>query len=179
LNENEQAIPFHKELLVQLQPRLYGYIIGLLASPRDAQDVLQETNKVILAKLGEFQQPGSFSAWAHKFAYYQCLAFRKQNQRSKLNFETELIEELAEVAKPVDETAEKNLPLLAACLERLQPKSRSIVADYYYDSLSIKEIAADRNLKTNHVAQILFRARKALFECIKKEANGHYPSTTP
>ena len=155
---------------MQLQPRLYGYILGLLASPRDAQDVLQETNKSILAKLDEFQQPGSFSAWAHKFAYFQCLAFRKKDQRNKLNFETDLMDQIAEVAKPVDETAEKHLPLLSVCLEKLQPKSRSIVADYYYEDLSIQEIAADRKLKTNHVAQILFRARKALFECIQKEA---------
>ena len=155
---------------MQLQPRLYGYILGLLASPSDAQDVLQETNKSILAKLDEFQQPGSFSAWAHKFAYFQCLAFRKKHQRNRLAFDTDLMDQIAEVAKPVDETAEKNLPLLSVCLDKLQPKSRAIVADYYYESLSVKEIAEDRNLKANHVAQILFRARKALFECIEKQA---------
>ena len=170
MSEHEQPIPFHEELLVQLQPRLYGYILGLLASPRDAQDVLQETNKNILAKLDEFKQPGSFSAWAHKFAYYQCLAFRKKHERNRLAFDTQLMNQLAVVAKPVDELAEKNLPLLSICLEKLQPKSRAIVADYYYEDLSINDIAADRNLKSNHVAQILFRARKALFECIQKEA---------
>lgn len=164
---------------MQLQPRLYGYIMGLLASPSDAQDVLQETNKTILAKLNEFKQPGSFSAWAHKFAYFQCLAFRKKHQRNKLHFETELVEELAEAAQPIDELAEKNLPLLSVCLEKLQPKSRAIVADYYYDCLSIKEIAEDRNLKGNHVAQILFRARKALFECIQKESSKPSSSTNP
>jgi len=173
LSENKQPILFHKELLVQLQPRLFGYIVGMLASPRDAQDVLQETNKAILSKLDEFQKSGSFSAWARKFAYFQCLAFRKKNQRSKLNFESELLDQLAEVAEPVDEMAERNLPLLSTCLERLQPKSRAIVSDYYYESLSIEEIAADRNLKTNHVAQILFRARKALFECIQSEAHSN------
>lgn len=171
MSKNEQPIPFHEELLVQLQPRLYGYILGLLASPRDAQDVLQETNKAILAKLDEFQQPGSFIAWAHKFTYFQCLAYRKTNQRNKLSFETELIEKLAEVAEPVDEVAEKHLPLLSICLEKLQPKSRAIIADYYYDNIPINDIATDRKLKPNHVAQILFRARKALFECIQKEAN--------
>ena len=173
MNENAQPIPFHEELLVQLQPRLYGYIMGLLASPSDAQDVLQETNKAILSKLDDFQQPGSFSAWAHKFAYFQCLAFRKKHQRNKLSFDSALMNALAEEAKPVDEVAEKNLPLLSICLDRLQPKSRSIISDYYYESLSIQEIATDRNLKTNHVAQILFRARKALFECIQSEANSN------
>jgi RNA polymerase sigma-70 factor (ECF subfamily) len=155
---------------VQLQPRLFGYILGLLANPTDAKDVLQETNQAILAKMDEFQQPGSFSAWSHKFAYFQCLAFRKKTQRSKLHFETELLEELAEVAEPVDESTEQNLPLLSVCLNRLQSKTRAIVADYYYEHLSVNDIAVDRDLKPNHVAQILFRARKALFECIQKEA---------
>ncbi len=170
MSKNEQPIQFHEELLIQLQPRLFGYILGLLASPTDAKDVLQETNKVILAKMDEFQQPGSFSAWAHKFAYFQCLAFRKKHQRDKLEFGTDLLEELAEVSRPVDETTQQNLPLLAVCLDRLQTKTRQIVAAYYYDNQSTEEIANARDLKPNHVAQILYRARKALFECIQKEA---------
>lgn len=170
MSENEQPIQFHEELLVQLQPRLFGYILGLLASPTDAKDVLQETNRVILAKMDEFQQPGSFSAWAHKFAYFQCLAFRKKHQRDKLDFATELLEEIAEISKPADETTQQNLPLLAICLGRLQTKTRQIVAAYYYDNQPIGDIAKARDLKPNHVAQILYRARKALFECIQKEA---------
>lgn len=170
MKENEQPINFHEELLVQLQPRLFGYILGLVANPSDAKDVLQETNQAILTKIHEFQQPGNFGAWAHKFAYFQCLAFRKKNQRSKLNFESDLVEKLAEVSKPVDETAERNLPLLIICLKRLQPKTRSIVADYYYEHRSVNEIAGERKLKPNHIAQVLFRARKALFDCIRKEA---------
>lgn len=170
MNKTEQPINFREELLVQLQPRLFGYILGLLANPSDAKDVLQETNKAILAKIDDFKQPGSFSAWAHKFAYYQCLAFHKTRKRNKLNYASDLLEELAEVAEPVDEKAEKHLPLLSICLKRLQPKSRSIVSDYYYENRPVQAIAEDRGLKANHVAQILFRARKALFDCIQKEA---------
>ncbi|MCZ6672672.1 MAG: sigma-70 family RNA polymerase sigma factor [Verrucomicrobia bacterium] len=174
MNKSEQPINFHEELLVQMQPRLFGYILGLLANPSDAKDVLQETNRVILSKMGDFQQPGNFSAWTHKFAYYQCLAFRQKMHRSKLSFDSELIEQLSDAADPINEATEQNLPLLSICLEKLQPKTRAIVADYYYEEEPVSSIAENRNLKQNNVAQILYRARKALFECIQKEARNQH-----
>ena len=166
MNENAQPIDFYEELLERLQPRLYGYILSLTASPADAKDVLQESNRVILDKIGEFQQPNKFDAWTYKIAYYQSLSFLQKRKRSKLVFNNDLLQTIADETEEIDTRIEVRLTRLDRCLAQLQDRTHAIVSDYYYRNLSIKQIAAERTLKTNHIAQVLFRARKALFQCM-------------
>ena len=166
MNENPQPIDFYEELLGRLQPRLYGYILSLTASPADAKDVLQESNRVILDKIGEFQQPNKFDAWAYKIAYFQSLSFLQKRNRSKLVFGDDLLQNIAHENEAADTKIEAKLQRLEGCLAQLQYRTRSIVSDYYYRNLSIKRIADERTLKANHIAQVLFRARKALFQCM-------------
>lgn len=169
LNSNAQPIDFYEELLGRLQPRLYGYILSMTASPTDAKDVLQESNRVIINKIGEFQQPSKFDAWAYKIAYYQSLSFLQKRKRSKLTFSDGLLQSIADETEATDVRIEGHLNRLETCLAQLQNSTRVIVSDYYYRSLSIKQIAEERTLKTNHIAQVLFRARKALFQCMTKQ----------
>lgn len=169
MNENAQPINFYEELLERIQPRLYGYILSLVASPTDAKDVLQESNRVVLAKIDTFQQPEKFDAWVYRIAYYQSLSFLQKRKRSRLSFNDDLLQTLADEAEKKDSRIEGDLARLESCLTQLQDRTRAIVSDYYYENLSVKEIAARRSLKANHVAQVLFRARKALYQCITQQ----------
>jgi|TARA_B110000037_G_C17122522_1_gene506490 RNA polymerase sigma-70 factor (ECF subfamily) len=169
LNSNAQPIDFYEELLGRLQPRLYGYILSMTASPTDAKDVLQESNRVIIDKIGEFQQPNKFDAWAYKIAYYQSLAFLQKRKRNKIIFNDDLLQNIADETESADTRIEGRLNQLETCLAQLHDRTRVIVSDYYYRNLSIKQIAEERTLKTNHIAQVLFRARKALFQCMTKQ----------
>ncbi len=174
MNENPQPINFYEELLKQLQPRLYGYILSLVASPNDAKDVLQESNRVILAKIDRFEKSEKFDAWAYRIGYYQSLSFLQKRNRSRLSFNDELLQTLADETEQTDARIESQLNRLERCLGQLQDRTRTIVSDYYYENQSVKEIAANRALKPNHVAQVLFRARKALFQCItQRETDNH------
>lgn len=174
LNSSAQPIDFYEELLGRLQPRLYGYILSITASPTDAKDVLQESNQVILDKIGEFQHPAKFDAWAYKVAYYQSLSFLQKRKRSKLTFSDDLLQSIADETETTDSRIEGQFTQLEACLGQLQDRTRAIVSDYYYRNLSIKQIAEERTLKTNHIAQVLFRARKALFQCMTaQETDNH------
>ena len=169
MNEPAQTpAVFHEALLEKLQPRLYGYILSLTASPVDAKDVLQETNCVILNKLGEFKQPDKFDAWAFKIAYFQTLSFLQKKSRSKLVFNEKLLDTLASESEAIDSEIEIRIGQLDKCLSKLQDRTRTIICDYYFENLSTKDIGKKRNLTPNHVAQLLHRARKALYNCILK-----------
>ncbi len=174
MNENTQPISFHEELLEQLQPRLYGYILSLIANPSDSKDVLQESNRVILAKIVDFKHPNKFDAWAFKIAYYQSLSFLQKRKSNQLTFDASLLETIAHESEAIDSKTEEKLSNLERCLSQLQDRTRTIVSDYYFHNNPIKQIARERNLKINHVAQVLFRARKALFTCITEmETKNH------
>src|SRR4051812_12731478 len=86
------------QLLTEHQQKLYVYILSLLGNPTDADEVLQNTNLVLWRKAADFHFGTCFSAWACRLAYYEVLAFRKQRGRSRLNFNQELLDTLAEEA---------------------------------------------------------------------------------
>ena len=72
------------ELLTSHQARLYGYILSLVFSPTDADDVLQETNRVLWQKSTSFERGTNFAAWVFRIAFYQVQAYRRRRQREKL-----------------------------------------------------------------------------------------------
>ena len=166
INEDTPSSDFYQELLTQMQPKLLGYIISLVAHVADAQDVLQESNRVITGKLGELRQADRFAAWAYRIAYYQSLAFLKKKGCDRHQFGDELLTNIAAMSEEVAEATESGLERLDRCLARLPDRSRFVVSDYYYADLSIEEIGNKRSIQPNHVAQILYRSRKALHACI-------------
>lgn len=168
------AVIFYETLLEKLQPRLYGYILSLTANPIDAKDILQEANSVILSKLSEFKHPNNFDAWAYKIAYFQSLSYFQKKSKSEAIFSDALMDTIASETESIDSQVELKIQNLEICLSKLSWRARTLVGDYYFENLSIKEIAKKRNLKTNHIAQLLYRARKALFQCItKSETTSH------
>ena len=48
--------------ITAIQNRLHAYILSLLADPAAAQDVLQETNLVLIRKADNFQSDASFES---------------------------------------------------------------------------------------------------------------------
>ena len=166
ISDDSSPLDFHAELLERMQPKLLGYIISLVADVTDAKDVLQETNRVIAAKISELKQADRFAAWAYRIAYFQSLAFLKKCQRDRHVFGDELLADLAELSENLNEEAERGWGRLDRCLARLPDRSRLVVSDYYYIGLSLEEIGRSRSLQTNHVAQILYRSRQALQTCI-------------
>jgi len=149
-----------------MQPRLLGYIISLVADVTDAKDVLQETNRVIAAKIGELKQADRFAAWAYRIAFFQSLAFLKKCQRDRHVFGDDLLRNLAALSEDLNGQLEQSWGRLERCLARLPDRSRLVVSDYYYAGLSLVEIGDNRSMQANHVAQVLYRSRQALHTCI-------------
>ena len=49
--------------ITALQRQLYQYILALVTHPADAEDVLQEANRVAWEKSDDYQPGSNFSAW--------------------------------------------------------------------------------------------------------------------
>lgn len=61
MSESNQSFP---ELLAGHQQRLLSYIVSLIGDADSSWDVLQETNRVLLEKRGDFQAGTNFVNWA-------------------------------------------------------------------------------------------------------------------
>ena len=156
--------------LVQAQRRLYAYILTLVPSLPDADDVLQETNTVLLRKQQEFQPGTHFAAWACRVAYYEVCAHYKRQRRDLLclPFDERLLERLATAADERYDQQERTLSALEHCLESLSDEDRRLVTLRYRQDSSADQLAEVTGRTPGAVRQVLYRIRKSLLDCVQR-----------
>src|SRR5690349_17950183 len=90
-NSDEQFL----RLFLANQRALYAYILTLVPSIADAEDVFQEMNVTLWRIREEFTPGTNFRAWASKVAYHKVLGHRTQFMRSKLVFDEDMLGRIA------------------------------------------------------------------------------------
>lgn len=153
--------------VLDMQRNLFAYILTLLPSLEDANDVLQQTNLVLWSKRSEFSPGSNIQAWACRIAYFEVLAYRQRWRRDRLQFDNDLVGQMAEEigAVPLADT-ESELQALALCTESLSPSDRELLDMRYQEALSAPEIAAKVSRSAVAVRKALFRIRAALHRCV-------------
>ena len=73
----------------------------------------------IWRKFGEFDPSKDFFAWASSFAFYEAKNFQRVAARSRLHFDDELMERLAEERVPDLDHREARLAAMDRCIEEL------------------------------------------------------------
>jgi RNA polymerase sigma-70 factor (ECF subfamily) len=160
--------PEFSDLLTEVQPRLYAFIFGLIPNKPTAEDVLQETNKILCEKADTYDPGKQFSAWAFTIARYQILAATTKHKRNRLVFSPDLVESLADDLEEELVDYDKQRKKLKACLPLLKPRVATVMRMKYTDGMRIKDIADELNLKESNISAILQRARKTLEKCTKR-----------
>ncbi|MBI1368176.1 MAG: sigma-70 family RNA polymerase sigma factor [Planctomycetes bacterium] len=165
-NLSPQQLLVHR--ITSCQRQLYGYILTLLAQPDAAEDVLQETNMVLVAKAEEWSETEDFAAWAFRVAYFQCLAHLKRKRRDRLKpVDESLLADLAQRAAAAP-MGEPRLAALRQCLTKLPEPARRMITLRYDGQFDIDAIASQTQRSGGAVRVALHRARLALLECIRK-----------
>src|SRR5207248_1600465 len=137
-----------------------------------AEDLLQETSLVICEKFNEFKEGTDFVAWACQIAYWRVRYSRQKFARSKVLFDQEVVDVLAETAGEMIDELDERHEALAACLQRLHPRDRSLLMARYEPGGTVNE-AARRSGRTVQTAyKALARLRKLLLDCVTTRLAG-------
>ena len=106
-------------LMTRHQRQIFSYIYVLVPKRADAEDLLQETSLVICEKFNEFKEGTDFVAWACQIAYWRVRYSRQKFARSKVLFDQEVVDVLAETAgEMIDELDERHEALARATKNR-------------------------------------------------------------
>lgn len=153
-----------QRLFVKHQSIVKAYILSMLPSLPDAEDVLQETFLTVSAKCGSFEPGTNFIAWACTIARFKVLeARRRLNDPRALT--DEAIEALAEdVPEPL--FFEEQIDAMRNCLERLAPRARQIVWLRYHGGLSCEDVGRQVGWGAAAVRVALAKARNVLRTCV-------------
>ena len=98
MNQSEQHQLF-VDLLVEHQNQLFAYLFAMVHSRDDAEELYQQTSLVLWRKFDKFESGSNFFRWAARTAQLEALNFLKYRRRSKLQFCSEVIEQLADAAE--------------------------------------------------------------------------------
>ena len=157
------------ELFTRNQRRIYLYILALVPSPLDAEEVLQETNLVIWSKFAQFAAGSSFGAWACQIAYFEILKFRDRKRRDKHQLSLEFVELVQQEATARADLLERRRAALVHCLTKLKERDRQLIQQRYSAGASGESVSELLGRPINSIYQSLGRIRKTLLECVNRQ----------
>jgi RNA polymerase sigma-70 factor, ECF subfamily len=148
--------------------RIYGYVYTMLPRWADADDVFQETSRVLWQKFGEYRTGTDFFAWARQVARYQVLYFRQRQQRSRVTFSDAFLEAVAATEAEDSDRLEAEQRALAECMEKLKARERDIVLSRFAPEATTRSAAARLGMTADAVYKALGRIQAALLKCIEE-----------
>ena len=163
-------------LYSEYRDKVYFFVRRFAGSGDTAEDLTSAAFTVAMERIGELKSGESFVGWLYSIAYKKCVDFLRDESRTvKVSSAAEL-EELLEAAAlnepillPEDYAVNaETRAQLKEVIDSLSPDQRSAVIMYYYDEMSIPEVAAAMGTNENNVSQKLHRARKRIRSKIEK-----------
>lgn len=162
LNGETHAFSF---LVDRYKDLVFSLALGMLKHKEEAEEVAQDTFVKVYKSLRKFKGDSKFSTWIYRVAYNTCLDRIKKNKRQQATVEINEYTEhqIRSIDSALDhlETKER-VAAIQECLSKLPSKDSFILTLFYFEALSLEEIAEIVGLKANHVKVKLFRSRKKL-----------------
>ncbi|MFN9719653.1 MAG: sigma-70 family RNA polymerase sigma factor [Planctomycetota bacterium] len=155
-------------LFTQAQRSLYLFILPLVHTSSDAEEVLQETNVVILSKWHHFEPGTNFIAWCRAIARLEVFRFRRARHHKMKLLDDDVIELLMEQSDetPVDFEARRDA--LSDCIRKLKASDQDLIRRRYAAGSSGDDVAQQLGRPANSVYQSLGRVRRVLMDCIRR-----------
>jgi RNA polymerase sigma-70 factor (ECF subfamily) len=160
-----------RTLMERYRGPLFGYLVRMLASRDDAEDLFQEVFLRVLRHASRFQSGRRFRPWVYAIAsnlVKNTYRWRSYRQAVPLDKEgddgSSLAGSLAGHVERPDEPAERAETALAVreAVEALPPKGRTALVLFYYQGLSYDEVAESLEIPLGTVKSRIHNAMKRL-----------------
>ena len=129
---------------------------------------LQRASMTIWRKFAEYDPSRDFFAWASSFAFYEAKNFQRTAARSRLHFDDELMERMAEERVPDLDHREARLAAMDRCIEELDDAGRELVREFYLNNTQIAALAERLGRAPQTLYNKLNALRRLLGECMKR-----------
>jgi len=161
-------------LLEMIQDQVYYHCRKILKREEDAEDAAQEVLISVLSGLDSLREPSAFWGWVNGIIVNQCRRFFRKTPEWQIPEDEEggsLLDDLEDLdEQTVPDKAldnEETRRMILGLVDALPPEQRICVLYYYYDELSVKQIAALTEASEGTVKSRLNYARKSIKEGVK------------
>lgn len=165
------------EILQKKYTRIISSLIRrMIRNEEDVRDLTQDTFIKAYNALSSFQFGYSFSSWIYKIASNTCIDFLRKkrlaqvslSQRNNSEEEYELEIEDKDYMPDLNVMTEEKIKALREAIENLPENYREIIKLRHEKEMDYADIAEKLDIPLGTVKAHLFRARKQLFQQLKK-----------
>jgi RNA polymerase sigma-70 factor, ECF subfamily len=171
-----------QQLVIKLQPRVYGLTYRILHQAQDAEDATQQTFLGLIEHIADFREESSVTTWVLRIATNNALKILRKRRTVKMVSMTDMASEdsysdvphpefiapWSQTADEIAQQAEVQAELERALFE-LDDKYRLVFVLRDVEGLSVRETAEMLELTESTVKVRLLRARLALREQLTKK----------
>lgn len=174
---NEQAF---KKLVETHQQLVVNTCFGMIHNREDAEDIAQEVFIEVFRSIHKFRADSKLSTWLYRIAINRTLNHIRDNKRKKWyhSFEDEVVAKNQQLQQL--ESSRKDQPefelenkqravILHEAIASLPQNQKVAITLNKYEDLSYQEISEVMELSVSSVESLLFRAKKNLYKCYKKQ----------
>lgn len=175
----EKARKGDNEAFSELFNRYYQKILGtaycILHDKQNAEDVAQETFIKVYAKINKLSSPQAFEVWIYRIAVNLCTSiFREANKSGEVQCTEQLDEimqrEINNIDTIGDSIADKEIYVIVMdSIRLLSEKHKVVLTLFYFNNMSLREIAEVLNSTEGTVKSRLFYAKKELRKLLLKQ----------
>ena len=158
---DEQA---YRQLVERWQTPVYAYLVRMLGSPEDAQDLCQETFVRMIRSANKYKPSGQFQSWLFRIAGNQARSrLRRRKVIRWLSFDYGSMDPPSSAPDAQEEMEREELRAeVRESIARLPERQREALLLKQYQDLKYSEIAEAMGLSVSAVQMLLHRAMLAL-----------------
>jgi RNA polymerase sigma-70 factor (ECF subfamily) len=158
-----------ERLLARYQMSVYNLSLRLLGNPADAEDASQEIFLKAFQRIHQYRRGEPFGAWLQGIARHQCIDLLRRRGTALAHLDTA---ELADTESTALTNIERSS--VAAALERLTKRERTLLVLRYWEDQPVEEIARLMGMSEGAAKVALLRARRSVKALlVAREVNSH------
>jgi RNA polymerase sigma-70 factor (ECF subfamily) len=168
----EQSPQAQQQALDRYGRDVFAQVVRLIPVVENAEEVYQDVFIKVFRNIGQYDaEKSSLRTWISRIAYNESITFLRHKRLPMIYYEdhdgeAERLSD-AEVEDTFGQPNPETVQLIRAALQHLPPDERAIVTMFYYEEMSLKDIAYVTESIPTTVASKLSRTRKKLYKIIK------------
>lgn len=149
--------------------RAFNLAFRICRNREDAEEIIQDSFMKAYRSLGDFRMDSSFTTWFYRIVYNTSVSFLRTKKDNNINLDADFAEKYrySEInSYEYEAESEYNRILVNKALGKLNDEERGIISLFYYDELSLNEIAAITGDTVSNIKVKLHRSRKKMSEAL-------------
>jgi RNA polymerase sigma-70 factor (ECF subfamily) len=168
----QQSPKAQQQMLDRYGRDVFAQVIRLVSVTENAEEVYQDVFIKVFKHINRYDaEKSSLKTWVSRIAYNEAISFLRKKSAPMVYFEdygdrTEVLSD-TEVDETFGHANQETVQLIRAALKYLPPEERAVITMFYYEEMSLKDIAYVTESLPTTVASKLSRTRKKLCRIIK------------